>query len=245
MTEVKSKNLPKITSLKDDPPITGQSYASLAVRNSRDGVCFKVSRIFVTESETKDWISKIKRKPISNHHPIHIVPVGRWTSFDTNSGNLINDSKTQLRQMTNYVHDYNRTISNKEKLDKVSSERKITERKLPALSIDKLNKDESKPGQNYVCVSFVTPAESRTPSLLTVKIRGVADTLEQANILSANLVKDDPDYDVIVAKMGEWQTWTNWITDEPTDIAKYNESLAKIYLKGHQLASPKIATSKT
>ena len=62
------------------------------------------------------------------------------------------------------------------------------------------------PSQNYALVSIVssTNTTQRCFDKTCLKIRGVFETLEQANKHASRIVQNDPSFDVMVVSMYEW-----------------------------------------
>ena len=60
------------------------------------------------------------------------------------------------------------------------------------------------PGQNYACVSFVSPTSTQKNSSIGLKIRGVFDTREEATSYVQRLIRLDPLFDIYVCDMYNW-----------------------------------------
>jgi hypothetical protein len=61
------------------------------------------------------------------------------------------------------------------------------------------------PSQNYALISIVSSTQTTQKSNKTcVKIRGVFDTIEDANQHAARIVQVDPTFDIMVVSMYEW-----------------------------------------
>lgn len=73
--------------------------------------------------------------------------------------------------------------------------------------VDLLSEDKKINGQNYFCVSFLSPEGVKNTSLRAIKIRGVYNTYEEAKKRSEELGKDDQYFDIYVGEIGKWLAW--------------------------------------
>ena len=60
------------------------------------------------------------------------------------------------------------------------------------------------PGQNWACVSFVSPNASQRCDFMGMKIRGVFDKHEEAVDYVKRLIKLDTTFDIFICSMYEW-----------------------------------------
>ena len=60
------------------------------------------------------------------------------------------------------------------------------------------------PGQNWVCVSFVSPSGNQKCDFMGMKVRGVFDKNEEAVDYVKRLIKIDPTFDIFICSMYEW-----------------------------------------
>jgi hypothetical protein len=60
------------------------------------------------------------------------------------------------------------------------------------------------PGQNWACVSFVSPDGNQKCSAIGMKIRGVFDKQEEAVEYVKRLIRLDPTFDIYVCEMYNW-----------------------------------------
>ena len=60
------------------------------------------------------------------------------------------------------------------------------------------------PGQRYALISIVSPSSNQKNDTCGVKIRGVFETVEEANIQAKKLSKLDPLFDVFLVEMYKW-----------------------------------------
>ena len=60
------------------------------------------------------------------------------------------------------------------------------------------------PGQNWACVSFVSPDSSQKNKNLGMKIRGVFDLHSEAEDYVKRLIKLDPVFDIYICQMYDW-----------------------------------------
>ena len=73
------------------------------------------------------------------------------------------------------------------------------------------------PSQNYALVTIVSSHDTTQRSEKTImKIRGVFETLEEANQHASKIVKVDPSFDIMVVSMYEWHMI-------PPDMEKIND----------------------
>jgi hypothetical protein len=98
--------------------------------------------------------------------------------------------------------------------------------------IDYLTEDEPIPGQNYVCISFLSPEKIRGTSLRGIKIRGVFATREEADAHCKKLQAVDPDFDVFVGDVGKWLP----VSPDPNDAKDqvYQEEQLNDLMKGYK-----------
>jgi hypothetical protein len=60
------------------------------------------------------------------------------------------------------------------------------------------------PGQNWACVSFVSPTSTQKNGSIGMKIRGVFDTREEATSYVQRLIRLDPVFDIYICDMYNW-----------------------------------------
>ena len=60
------------------------------------------------------------------------------------------------------------------------------------------------PGQNWACVSFVSPQGNQKNGNIGMKIRGVFDTREEATSYIQRLIRLDPVFDIFICDMYNW-----------------------------------------
>jgi hypothetical protein len=60
------------------------------------------------------------------------------------------------------------------------------------------------PGQNWVCVSFVSPTGNQKSKALGMKIRGCFQTQQEASDHVKRLIRLDPTFDIYVCEMYNW-----------------------------------------
>lgn len=60
------------------------------------------------------------------------------------------------------------------------------------------------PGQNWACVSFVSPSSTQKCGSCGMKIRGVFDKQEEAAEYVERIIKMDPHFDVFVCELYNW-----------------------------------------
>lgn len=72
---------------------------------------------------------------------------------------------------------------------------------------DFLDEDPKIAGQNFACVSFVSPSSNQKSDVLGLKIRGVFETREEAEKRVRFLQDYDSDFDIYVADLFRWLPW--------------------------------------
>jgi len=60
------------------------------------------------------------------------------------------------------------------------------------------------PGQNYACVSYVSPEGKQKGKQLVQKIRGCFATVDECRSHIQRLIKLDPDFDIYICDMYDW-----------------------------------------
>jgi hypothetical protein len=60
------------------------------------------------------------------------------------------------------------------------------------------------PGQNWACVSFVSPTSNQKNVAIGMKIRGVFDTREEATAYIQRLIRLDPVFDIYICELYNW-----------------------------------------
>jgi Family of unknown function (DUF5832) len=87
-------------------------------------------------------------------------------------------------------------------------------------NIDHLEEDKPIYGQNYVCLSFISPEGIKNTNIRALKIRGVFDKYEDALHHAKKLQESDPLFHVFVGEVGKWLPWD----PAPDDETKVKES---------------------
>ena len=70
--------------------------------------------------------------------------------------------------------------------------------------VDYLTEDKPLPGQNWVCLSFLSPEGVRNCKIRGIKVRGVFSTKEEADKRAQELQDEDPDFHIFVGEVGKW-----------------------------------------
>ena len=71
--------------------------------------------------------------------------------------------------------------------------------------IDYLKPDEKRfPGQNYALISVVSPDSSQKSKTCGVKIKGVFETVEIAQMEAKRLMQLDQTFDIFLVEVGKW-----------------------------------------
>ena len=79
------------------------------------------------------------------------------------------------------------------------------ESKMEQEPIDYLKPDEKRfPGQNYALISVVSPDSNQKTKTCGVKIKGVFETVEIAQMEAKRLMQIDQTFDIYLVEMGKW-----------------------------------------
>lgn len=71
--------------------------------------------------------------------------------------------------------------------------------------IDYLKPDEKRfPGQNYALISVVSPESNQKTKSCGVKIKGVFESVEIAQMEAKKLMQIDQTFDIYLVEMGKW-----------------------------------------
>lgn len=82
--------------------------------------------------------------------------------------------------------------------------------------VDYLDEDPPLRGQNWVCVSFLSPEGVKNCKIRGLKVRGTYATREEADRRAKELGQTDKDFDIFVGEVGKWLPW-NPDPDEAED----------------------------
>ena len=87
--------------------------------------------------------------------------------------------------------------------------------------IDCLSEDPVLSGQKYVCLSFILPdnlkkKDGSSYDVRGIKVRGVFETMEEAQKRCEQIRKFDPNFHVFVGEVGKWLPWN----DNPENAKK-------------------------
>ena len=98
--------------------------------------------------------------------------------------------------------------------------------------IDYLKPDEKKfPGQNYALISVVSPSSNQKSKACGVKIKGVFETTEIAQMEAKRLMQMDSTFDIFLVEVGKWLPIPpdrNMIESQ-----EYQDSYLNDIIKGH------------
>ena len=106
-------------------------------------------------------------------------------------------------------------------------------------AIDYLTEDLPIPSQKYALISIVGPHMRQKCDVWGLKIRGVADSLEQAKSLTKRIMKLDKDYDIYTVDVGKFFP----LAVEPYDVSNVEyenqqlNDLIKNYLENKEKAN--------
>ena len=71
--------------------------------------------------------------------------------------------------------------------------------------VDFLKPDETQiPGQRYALISVVSPTSSQKNDMCGIKIKGVFETIEEAQFYAKKLTQLDPLFDIFLVEMYKW-----------------------------------------
>jgi len=144
--------------------------------------------------------------------------------------------KTESCQVTQETPEY--SIKNDPLFKPISDEKKkvideAVERQIRSLSLDEnVDKDTEKvSGQNYALISVVSPQGGQKSENICLKIKGVFNTLEDANKHAEMIQKIDSTFDIYVVEMYSWLL----VPPDPTLIEqKHVDSKLNEIIGGHR-----------
>uniref|UniRef100_A0A6C0ACL0 Uncharacterized protein n=1 Tax=viral metagenome TaxID=1070528 RepID=A0A6C0ACL0_9ZZZZ len=93
--------------------------------------------------------------------------------------------------------------------------------------IDHLDEDEPISRQRFVCLSFITPEKVKGAKHSMVKVRGVYETMKEAETRCEELTKVDPYFDVFVGEVGKWGLITN-DPEKAQNVAYQEDEMQKL-----------------
>ena len=71
--------------------------------------------------------------------------------------------------------------------------------------VDFLKPDETQiPGQRYALISVVSPTSSQKNDMCGIKIKGVFETIEEAQLYAKKITQLDPLFDIFLVEMYKW-----------------------------------------
>jgi hypothetical protein len=73
--------------------------------------------------------------------------------------------------------------------------------------VDNLTEDPIIQGQQFVCLSFVSPEGIKNCQIRALKVRGVYSSYEEAQKRAKELQEIDPDFNVFIGEVGKWLPW--------------------------------------
>lgn len=94
-----------------------------------------------------------------------------------------------------------------------------------------LKVDDPIPGQNWACISIVSPVSRQKADTFAIKLRGVADSLDDAKRLAESIRNRDDTFDVYVAKVGAWLPLV--FNDEEITDRNYTDSMLTEIISEH------------
>ena len=156
----------------------------------------------------------------------------KMESNESNVSNVSNESNVSNQVTPEY------SIENDPLFKPISDEKKkvideAVERQIRSLSLDEnVDKDTEKvSGQNYALISVVSPQGGQKSENICLKIKGVFNTLDDANKHAEMLQKIDSTFDIYVVEMYSWLL----VPPDPTLIEqKHVDSKLNEIIGGHR-----------
>lgn len=108
----------------------------------------------------------------------------------------------------------------------------LDENEPSATYIDHLDEDEPIQGQEFVCMSFLSPEKISNTTMRGVKFRGAFSTYKEAQKHCKKLQATDPYFDIYIGNCGKWLPWDpdpNSVKDQ-----KYQEKELNDLMKGYK-----------
>lgn len=94
--------------------------------------------------------------------------------------------------------------------------------------VDYLTEDKDLPdGQNFVCISFLSPEGVKNCSVRGFKFRGAYSDFESAKRRASELQKADPLFNIFIGEGGKWLPWDPDVNDVK-DQVYYEDELQKL-----------------
>jgi len=103
--------------------------------------------------------------------------------------------------------------------------------------IDYLTEDTPIAGQEYYCVSFLSPEGINNCSVRGFKFRGAFPTLEAAQAHAKKLQKEDPNFHIYVGESGKWGPWDP--DPNSSNTQEYYEEKLQDLMKGYLTSQEK------
>jgi hypothetical protein len=100
--------------------------------------------------------------------------------------------------------------------------------------IDHLIEDDPIVGQQYVCLSFLSPEGIRNCTTRGLKVRGVFSTYEAAQERCKELQSKDKDFDIFIGEVGKWLPWDPDVNSEYVGDQKYQEEELQKLMDGYK-----------
>jgi hypothetical protein len=98
--------------------------------------------------------------------------------------------------------------------------------------IDYLKPDEKRfPGQNYALISVVSPESNQKASTCGVKIKGVFETVEIAQMEAKRLMQIDQTFDIYLVEVGKWLPIPP--NKDMIENQEYQDSFLNEIIQGH------------
>lgn len=97
--------------------------------------------------------------------------------------------------------------------------------------VDYLTEDVPLEGQQFVCLSFISPEGIKNCKTRGLKVRGVYHTEEEAKARCEELNAIDPDFDVFIGEVGKWLPWNPDPTESKNQV--YREKELNEIVQGH------------
>jgi hypothetical protein len=102
----------------------------------------------------------------------------------------------------------------------------------PSEPVDFLQPDSIKlPGQNYALISVVSPNSSQKNETCGLKIKGVFDTIQEAQLYAKKINKLDPIFDIYLVELYKWLPIPPNV--DMIENKEYQDSMLNTIIKGH------------
>ncbi len=224
----------KHVEIKNDPIIKSQQYCLISYIFNNKGLMkkcnlcgIKIRGVFKTFDDAQQYVDVIKS--YDNKFDIYCGDVvGKCIPiFPTE--NDVKEIKYDQKELTELMNSKNM----KKPLDDKYNPFVFTsgdDDELYFKNEDKLSEDQPLNNQNYALVSFYTPELVKNCSIYCMKIRGVVDSIDNANKLLKKLQQyDDNAFQIFYLPVGKWcpLNFHTKLNHDPNDLLILNELVGR------------------